>query len=135
MNYEEDIKKNKMVLEIGDRVIYVPTHANGDINHKDCEYGIIKSWNSTGIFVNYVRNGIPQMTAQHTRPKAVVTYDTKEDMERALKADDTFSFIWDFQQYLRGQWKYGNPPDDIQVIYDKWFETLRDHSIDMDIYP
>jgi len=69
MNYEEDIKKNKIVLEMGDRVIYVPTHAEGNINHKDCEYGIIKSWNDKFIFVNYVRNGIPQMTAQSTRPE------------------------------------------------------------------
>lgn len=68
MNYEEDLKRNKEVMEPGDRVIYVPSHANGDLNHPDCEYGIIKTWNDTYIFVNYVKNGIPQMTAQATRP-------------------------------------------------------------------
>ncbi len=25
----------------GDRVIYVPNHANGDRNHPDCEHGVI----------------------------------------------------------------------------------------------
>lgn len=69
MNYEEDIRKNKTYIEVGDRVIYVPTHANGDINHPDVEYGTVKSWNKKFIFVNYVRNGIPQMTAQATSPK------------------------------------------------------------------
>jgi len=56
-------------LKIGDRVIYVPTHASGDINHKDCEYGIVKSKNDTYVFVNYVKNGIPQMIAESTRPE------------------------------------------------------------------
>jgi len=69
MTYELDRKRNKEVIEIGDRVIYVPTHANGDINHPDCEYGIVKSWNKKAIFVNYVRNGIPQMTAEATNPR------------------------------------------------------------------
>ena len=67
--YEIERQKNREVIEIGDRVIYVPTHAEGNINHEDCEYGIIKSWNNKFIFVNYVRNGIPQMTAQATDPR------------------------------------------------------------------
>jgi len=69
MNYEEDRRQNKTVLEIGDRVIYMPPHAKKNPTHKDCEYGIIKSWNNMFIFVTYIRNGIPQMTAQATRPE------------------------------------------------------------------
>ena len=69
MNYEEDIRKNKEYIEAGDRVIYVPSHAEGNINHPDAEYGIVKRWNDKFIFVNYVKNGIPQMTAQATRPE------------------------------------------------------------------
>lgn len=66
--YNEELEKNEIIIEPGDRVIYVPTHANGDINHPDCEYGIVSSWNNRGIFVKYVRNGIPQMTAELTDP-------------------------------------------------------------------
>lgn len=58
---------------MGDSVIYVPNHAfvNGKptFNHKDCEYGIIKSANDTFVFVNYVRQGIVQSTAQATDPR------------------------------------------------------------------
>jgi len=70
--YNEEIKRNRMVFEIGDRVIYVPSYAKGDTKHPACEYGTIKSWNSSGIFVNYVKDGVPQMTAQHTRPEDLV---------------------------------------------------------------
>jgi hypothetical protein len=68
MNYEEAVRKNQEVIEVGDRVIYVPRHADGDINHPDCEYGIVKEIALNGIFVNYVRKGIPQTTAQLTNP-------------------------------------------------------------------
>ena len=67
--HEHRRKLNQEIIESGDRVIYVPTHAEGNINHPDCEYGIVKSWNKRGIFVNYVRNGIPQMTAELTDPR------------------------------------------------------------------
>jgi len=67
--YQEDLERNKTTIEVGDRVIYIPTHAEGDINHPDCEYGTVSSWNDKFIFVKYVRNGIPQMTAQATSPE------------------------------------------------------------------
>lgn len=38
---------------IGDKVTYVPTHANGDCSHKDAEGGHIKSWNDGGAFIQY----------------------------------------------------------------------------------
>jgi hypothetical protein len=41
---------------IGLSVLYVPRHAHGDTNHKDCEKGKIKSWNEGGVFVDYKRN-------------------------------------------------------------------------------
>lgn len=34
----------KRTFKKGDRVIYIPNHANGDRNHKDCEHGIVKSY-------------------------------------------------------------------------------------------
>ena len=41
---------------IGDKVTYIPTHANGQVGHPDCELGVISSWNDGGVFVNYVYN-------------------------------------------------------------------------------
>ena len=59
-------------------------------------------------------------------------YNIGEGYKRVAKADDAFSFIWEFQQYLRSQYKWGDPPDDIEKIYDKWFEKLNDNDINMD---
>ena len=59
-------------------------------------------------------------------------YTSRDDYKRAAKADDLCSFIWDYQQYLRGQWKYAEKPDDIDKIYDKWFEMLNENNINMD---
>ena len=59
---------------VGQRVIYVPSHANGDINHKDAEHGVVKDIvNSTCVRVNYIRNGILQKASQLTRNKFLYT--------------------------------------------------------------
>lgn len=38
---------------IGDRVAYIPYHANGDINHPDVEYGIVTGMNKEYVFVRF----------------------------------------------------------------------------------
>lgn len=47
---------NLFEFKEGDRVLYVPTHAQGDKTHKDCEHGIVfrvpKPLKDT-IFVRY----------------------------------------------------------------------------------
>lgn len=37
----------------GDSVRYVPRHANGDLNHKDCQNGVVSSVNDSWVFVKY----------------------------------------------------------------------------------
>ncbi len=37
----------------GDRVLYVPHHANGDTTHADCERGVVTSTNEVNVFVRY----------------------------------------------------------------------------------
>jgi hypothetical protein len=49
-------------------VIYVPKHAKGNLNHPDCERGVVSSFNEKFIFVKYIRNGVLQHTAQATNP-------------------------------------------------------------------
>ena len=58
--------------------------------------------------------------------------DDRLDHIQAVSASDMAMFLWDFQQYLREQRKYGEPPDDIDKIYEKWFEMLVDNGLDMD---
>lgn len=41
-------------LTAGDRVVYVPLHAKGDVNHPDCEHGRISSFGGIGnVFVKF----------------------------------------------------------------------------------
>ena len=58
--------------------------------------------------------------------------DDNKDHLQAVMSSDAFSFMWDFQQYLRGQWKYADTPDDIEKIYNKWFEMLNNNNINLD---
>lgn len=37
----------------GMHVLYVPTHAQSDLNHKDVEQGIVTSKNDTYVFVRF----------------------------------------------------------------------------------
>lgn len=37
----------------GERVLYVPNHANGDTAHPDCERGVVTSTNAVNVFVRY----------------------------------------------------------------------------------
>jgi len=40
----------------GKRVLYIPNHAHGDRNHKDCEWGTISSINEKYVFVRFDSN-------------------------------------------------------------------------------
>jgi len=51
---------------------------------------------------------------------------------RATQADRMCSFMWEFQQYLRGQVKYAAEPDDVYDIYDKWFEMMNEEGVDLE---
>jgi hypothetical protein len=44
---------NAADFKAGDRVLYVPHHANGDTNHPDCERGVVTSTNEVNVFVRY----------------------------------------------------------------------------------
>lgn len=54
-------------FKIGDSVRYIPTHAHGDKNHKDCEDGTITSTNERFVFVRYLtEKEILKITPQAT---------------------------------------------------------------------
>lgn len=59
-------------------VRYVPTHADGDVNHKDCQNGVVSSVNERFVFVKYdnaacvMVTGDEPYTSQATRPDDLV---------------------------------------------------------------
>jgi len=53
----------------------------------------------------------------------------REEFYRASRSDDLAAFIIEFQGYLRSQVKHGDPPDDIEKIYEYWFDVLGSHDI------
>jgi hypothetical protein len=47
----------------GDRVRYMPLHANTDPNHPDCDLGIVKRSNEKYVFVLYGHSKTAKATA------------------------------------------------------------------------
>ena len=58
----------------GLRVIYIPSHANGDRNHPHCQHGVVSSVNDRFVFVKYdtserrMTTGNEPYTAAATNP-------------------------------------------------------------------
>ncbi len=43
----------KRDFERGDQIAYIPSHAEGDIRHKDVEFGFVTSVNEMTVFCRY----------------------------------------------------------------------------------
>ena len=61
-------------LDFGKPVLYVPTHAKGDLNHPDVEEGVISEFNETFIFVKFAPRNVSNSEAcnpadLHWKPK------------------------------------------------------------------
>ena len=62
----------------GDRVIYIPTHADGDVTHSACENGCVSSVTERSIFVKYdcllgeALTGNEPWTSKSTNPRDMV---------------------------------------------------------------
>lgn len=74
----------------GDRVIYVPTHAEGDPSHPDCERGQVSSFNGETAFVKFdqyvERLGWEGATAQACSPRDLILAIPEGDQrERAIQ--------------------------------------------------
>lgn len=65
--------KIRHTLTPGTRVAYIPTHALGDIDHPDVEYGIVSSFNGKYVFVKFYGAlstfGWDGATSQSCRPE------------------------------------------------------------------
>jgi len=62
----------------GDKVRYIPNHANGDVTHQDCQDGIVSSTNEHYVFVKYnclaciMVTGDEPYTAQATKRENLI---------------------------------------------------------------
>jgi hypothetical protein len=62
----------------GDRVAYIPSHAEGDMNSPDIERGVVSSTNATFVFVKFdnavteMITGLEPYTSQSCRPENLV---------------------------------------------------------------
>jgi hypothetical protein len=68
-------------FENGMRVVYVPSHVHGDVEHKDCETGLVSSTNDTFVFVKFYPKHVrgiffvmdDSVTAQACNPNDLMT--------------------------------------------------------------
>lgn len=56
----------------GKSVIYIPTYANGNIDHKDVKAGIISSWTDSVVFVKYYSTYGLESYAKATIPNDLI---------------------------------------------------------------
>lgn len=68
-----DIRGNKKVLHVGDKVRYIPNHANKDRDHEDCEIGIVTSLAKNHAFVRYEKQH-PSANGQATNYSDLEVY-------------------------------------------------------------
>jgi hypothetical protein len=51
--WEQTQKKHPCDFQVGQRVIHVPDHANGDTEHIACEHGTVSSLSEQYVFVKF----------------------------------------------------------------------------------
>lgn len=54
-----ELAKRHKMFEPGTQIAYIPTHADGDINHPDVEFGFVVSSRENDSFCRYWRKGEP----------------------------------------------------------------------------
>ena len=58
--------------------------------------------------------------------------EIRELMQDAVDAPKLREALADIYQYLRGQSKHANPPDDIHDIYHVFWQILEDNGVNLD---
>jgi len=67
--------------------------------------------------------------------KAILEFNLPEDSDEyklITQSRDMYSALFDIREYLRGQYKYDGK-DDIEKIYDKFYEILNDNNVSLDV--
>jgi len=69
--------------------------------------------------------------------KITYEFDTQADnfdefeLYNVQHATDTFCALEDIKNYLREQWKYKEVPDDIDKIYERFFEIINENGLEL----
>lgn len=58
--------------------------------------------------------------------KVTIEFDEEQDAILALQANNWYNVVFEFDQYLRGEIKYGNHTDEIYDHYESVRERLRE---------
>jgi len=67
--------------------------------------------------------------------KATLEFTLPEDaveFRQASSAGDTMAALREFAEYLRGQHKHADPPDDVHAIRERFYSTLADYGVTLD---
>jgi len=66
--------------------------------------------------------------------KATLEFNLPEDQTDFDLCNDALNMscaLDDIRNYLRSQYKYGDPPDDIEKIYEQFFEITNNYNIEL----
>lgn len=98
----------------GTQIVYVPSHANGDVNHQDCETGFVMAvrgdvafcryWSKTApnklrTEANSERTPIDMLLVKDTRNQVVVDF-----LIMCLEYGLTFETVKDVYKWQGGAW-------------------------------
>ena len=86
------------------RVMYVPNHAHGDIDHPDCEYGTISSVRDNLVFVKFYQCirafGWEEAASIACNPDSLV-YNMEKDKE--FLRDEVYELLLGFEYNHDGE--------------------------------
>lgn len=85
-------------FKTGQRVKYIPRHAQGDENHKDCETGTVSFTNDYVVFVKY--DGDYHSMLQYAEGKSILNSETEREGLVVRSIDSSFSFKCISNKYL-----------------------------------
>ena len=84
------------LLKRGTQIIYVPSHANGDTEHPDCDRGFITSCkdDAESCFCRYWRKGEPGTLRTHLNSELTPVRNLViQDSVAQSKVDETLALI------------------------------------------
>jgi len=67
--------------------------------------------------------------------KATLKYNLPEENKehlRAVRSLDLALALWEYGQYLRGQLKWGDPPDDLEAAQVEFYRVLDMYDINLE---
>ena len=67
--------------------------------------------------------------------KGILKFDLPEEQrefEAAVRVEKYQLALWNIREYLRDQAKYGEPPDDVDKIYERFYEICEQCGVEVE---